>query len=68
MVLIDEGLLDYKPILQHYQTKQDLTWTAPAIPKDAKAKHCGQNLRRFLQTERKLNETDLGKMVLAMDE
>ncbi len=29
MVLIDEKLLDYKPMLQHYQTKQDLLWKRP---------------------------------------
>ncbi len=26
MVLIDEKLLDYNPRLQHFQTKQDLSW------------------------------------------
>jgi hypothetical protein len=29
MVLIDEKLLDYKPMLQHFQSKQDLSWKRP---------------------------------------
>lgn len=29
MVLIDEKMLDYKPMLQHFQTKQDLSWKRP---------------------------------------
>jgi hypothetical protein len=29
MVLVDEKLLDYKPILQHFQGKQDLSWKRP---------------------------------------
>ena len=76
MVLIDEKLLDYSPILQHYRTKQELQPTEltvksalskqmestiddPTIPDDVKAKHYGQNLQRFLQTKRKLDEPDL---------
>jgi hypothetical protein len=26
MVLVDEKMLEYKPTLQHFQTKQDLSW------------------------------------------
>jgi hypothetical protein len=29
MVLVDEKLLDYKPMLQHFQSKQDLSWKRP---------------------------------------
>ena len=29
MVLIDEKLLEYQPMLQHFQTKQDLSWKRP---------------------------------------
>lgn len=52
-VLIDEKLLGYKPMLKHYQTKQEQDMTRkrpitrqmksimddPAIPEDAEAKH-----------------------------
>jgi hypothetical protein len=88
MVLMDEKLLDYKPMLQHYQTKQDMTWKRPteqtvkssiikqmkstiddpAIPEDVKAKHYGQNLRRFLHTKRKLAEEPLVDLMPTVDE
>lgn len=29
MVLVDEKLLEYQPMLQHFQTKQDLSWKRP---------------------------------------
>jgi hypothetical protein len=29
MVLVDEKMLEYKPIVQHFQSKQDLTWKRP---------------------------------------
>lgn len=29
MVLVDEKLLEYKPMLQHFQTKEDLSWKRP---------------------------------------
>ena len=29
MVLVDEKLLQYEPILQHFRTKQDLSWINP---------------------------------------
>ena len=29
MVLVDEKLLEYKPMLQHYRDKQDLSWKRP---------------------------------------
>ena len=29
MVLIAENMLDYKPMLQHFQTKHDLSWKRP---------------------------------------
>jgi hypothetical protein len=29
MVLVDEKMLEYKPMLQHLQTKQDLSWKRP---------------------------------------
>ena len=31
MVLIDEKMLDYKPMLQHFQTKQDLRPTEQSV-------------------------------------
>jgi hypothetical protein len=88
MVLVDEKLLDYKPMLQHYQTKQDMTWKRPteqtvkssiikqmkstiddpAIPEDVKAKHYGQNLRRFLHTKRKLAEEPLVDLMPTIEE
>jgi hypothetical protein len=88
MVLMDEKLLDYKPMLQHYPTKQDLTWKRPteqtvkssiikqmkstiddpAILEDVKAKHYGQNLRRFPHTKRKLAEEPLVDLVPTVDE
>jgi hypothetical protein len=30
MVLVDEKMLEYKPMVQHFQSKQDLTWKRPA--------------------------------------
>jgi hypothetical protein len=88
MVLMDQKLLEYKPMLQHYQTKQDMTWKRPteqtvkssiikqmksmiddpAIPEDVKAKHYGQNLRRFLHTKRKLAEKPLVDLMPTVDE
>jgi hypothetical protein len=67
MVLVDEKVLHYKPMLQHYQTKQDLTWKRP-IPEDVKAKHYGQNLRRFMHTKRKLAEEPLVDLMPTVDE
>jgi hypothetical protein len=29
MVLVDEKMLEYQPMLQHFQTKQDLSWKRP---------------------------------------
>ncbi len=29
MVLVDEKMLEYKPLLQHFQSKQDLSWKRP---------------------------------------
>ena len=29
MVLVDEKMLEYKPMLQHYREKQDLSWKRP---------------------------------------
>jgi hypothetical protein len=29
MVLVDEKMLEYQPMLQHFQTKQDLPWKRP---------------------------------------
>ena len=29
MVLVDEKMLEYKPMLQHYRYKQDLSWKRP---------------------------------------
>jgi hypothetical protein len=29
MVLVDEKMLEYKPMVQHFQSKQDLTWKRP---------------------------------------
>jgi hypothetical protein len=29
MVLVDEKMLEYEPMLQHFQTKQDLSWKRP---------------------------------------
>jgi hypothetical protein len=29
MVLVDEKILEYQPMLQHFQTKQDLSWKRP---------------------------------------
>jgi hypothetical protein len=29
MVLVDERMLEYQPMLQHFQTKQDLSWKRP---------------------------------------
>jgi hypothetical protein len=29
MVLVDEKMLEYKPMVQHFQSKQDLTWIRP---------------------------------------
>lgn len=29
MVLVDEKMLEYKPMLQHYRDKQDLSWKRP---------------------------------------
>jgi hypothetical protein len=88
MVLVDEKPLEYEPMLQHYQTKQDLTWKRPteqtvksstikqmkssiddpAIPEDVKAKHYGQNLRRFLHTKPKLAEEPLVDLMPTVDE
>jgi hypothetical protein len=29
MVLVDEKMLEYDPMVQHFQSKQDLTWKRP---------------------------------------
>jgi hypothetical protein len=29
MVLVDEKMIEYQPMLQHFQTKQDLSWKRP---------------------------------------
>jgi hypothetical protein len=29
MMLVDENMLEYQPMLQHFQTKQDLSWKRP---------------------------------------
>jgi hypothetical protein len=29
IVLVDEKMLEYKPMVQHFQSKQDLTWKRP---------------------------------------
>jgi hypothetical protein len=29
MMLVDEKMLEYQPMLQHFQTKQDLSWKRP---------------------------------------
>jgi hypothetical protein len=70
MVLVDEKMLEHQPMLQHFQTKQDLSWERPTEqsvksslrsddptePEDVKAKRHRQHLTRFLQTKRKLAE------------
>jgi hypothetical protein len=70
MVLVDEKLLEYQPMLQHFQNKLDLqpteqsvkssiskdmkTTLDSSIPDDVKAKQYIKELSRYLHTKRKL--------------
>jgi translation elongation factor EF-Ts len=71
MILVDEKMFDYQPMLQHFQAKQipteqsvkstiskDMAATLedPSIPEDVKTKKYNKQLGRYLHTKRKLAE------------